>query len=84
MKKYTTQGMNCGGRVKGYADGGRITGAAMTDGERSATRMSDGYRYEKDPIELTRPLSDPGAPGVDRILARQKASDDKSRRGGKD
>lgn len=75
-KKYTCAGKNSGGRVKGYASGGAVDAIELTKPLRGVGELRRGGEmlpYMKTPSQE-----------VDEALARQKASDDKSRRGGKD
>lgn len=83
-KKYTCAGMNSGGRVRGYASGGVVedaTRGALSGGLAGgvAKRASEYLTHNKPLPYMKTPSQE-----VDEALSRQKASDDRSRRGGKD
>jgi hypothetical protein len=74
-KKYTCAGMNCGGRVKGYADGGLVVRAAAEGLGRIGG--AEGLKEMNSRMKPMKHVSEE----VDDAVARQKASDDRSRMG---
>lgn len=62
-KKYTCTGMNCGGRVKGYADGGAVERAKGELGRRMRDRDASKQGMtimERDRVEATEAASASG------------------------
>lgn len=55
-KKYTCAGMNCGGRVKGYASGGGVGGGGGAGGGGWSDEGSYRPKYEDPPSARGEPM----------------------------
>lgn len=86
-KKYTCAGMNCGGRVKGYADGGSVRDIGQGMGSLAgglaggaagvARRAASELATHSERLPYAKSVSQE----VDEAQDRQRASDDRSRTG---